>query len=74
MSLKLGELEVLDYEADLPRMDSNHDKVIQSLLWGFFAVLQRYAAWCFPSRGSDFLIHSFARFRIENGRERSTPT
>jgi hypothetical protein len=32
MSLKLGELEVLDYEADLPRMDSNHDKVIQSHL------------------------------------------
>jgi hypothetical protein len=73
MSLKLGELEVLDYEADLPRMDSNHDKVIQSLLWGFFAVLQRGAAWRFPSTETEFDVRSFAPFRIENERERSTP-
>jgi hypothetical protein len=27
-----GDVEAPDYEGDLPRMDSNHDKVIQSLL------------------------------------------
>ena len=30
--LRLVSTEVPDYEGELPRMDSNHDKVIQSLL------------------------------------------
>jgi hypothetical protein len=58
---------------NLPRMDSNHDKVIQSLLWGFFAVLQRGAAWRFPSTETEFVVRSFSPFRIKNGWERSTP-
>jgi hypothetical protein len=55
-------------------MDSNHDKVIQSLLWGFFAVLQSGAAQRFLSTETEFIVRSFAPFRIKDGWERSTST
>jgi hypothetical protein len=54
MSLKLGELEVLDYEADLPRMDSNHDKVIQSFFYGCFSLISGLCEKCFYEGESSF--------------------